>query len=370
MLFTLLHSSCLCLSLCLIVEMRCQSVQIQLCHFASQQLDMSHSTLRHIKTKRHLGVFLSIWKGFILLTHINQQDFTVKVNLFGNSVWKYHLLLQNQFRNLWIKIQVQDWALSIPFLFCLHSQPHALVLPSVITAQHWRCCQLLGLLKQPCGFSCCGNDTLEICPVYCWLRLLCVFNGSHVWTTRLLSPSTEMQVAECPGLPAVSFSLYSVAVWARAVTMQYLFLCKHNTVSILGMESFWGLFHDCDNSFWVNSGDFTTKCLLFFCLLKRKKVWRVWMWGHAGTSTRGRKSCRVTRDVSTLCCLKGRSWFSIAVILCTSLFFLCLTLVERQRSSETCQWKSWTITGTLVMRVQSFLLFLLFLSDCFLCGFL
>lgn len=63
------------------------------------------------------------------------------------------------------------------------------------------------------------------------------------------------------------------------------------------MESFCGLFHDRDNILWVNSGDFNHKMPFvysFFVFWKEKTIWRVWMWGHAGTGTRERNGLRVS----------------------------------------------------------------------------
>lgn len=270
MLFAFLHSSCSfsCLSLCCIVKMRCQSVQIQLCHFASQQFDLSHSTLGQLKTNQHPGVFLFF---FVCLErdslHINHQEFTVKAESYlgiNVPVVYCHSYSQHSGRLLremkappkFFQNQKQTFPLCTaePGLcwrsvttkwcaFCVHSQPHAFVLPSVITAQHWQRCHNCWVCQTDSRSPAAVETThwksarvllSQACVCVCvciqWSTCLCNLPTFPCYSNATL-------VAKCPGsLAFFSFLLNRVAMWARVVTMQYLFLCKHNTVSSLGME--------------------------------------------------------------------------------------------------------------------------------------
>lgn len=184
-------------------KLRCQSILTQLCHFSSQQFDQSHSKLRHIKTNQRLGVFLSIWKGFIFLMHIHYQHFTDKVNHIWTQCVKVSFsvervegaskFIQNQKKTFPLCTARQGLGAFISIFVLL-----AFSTSSVRFAVCNYCTALTMLstvrfLKQPCGFSLLWKRHTGNLPVYCWLRLLCVFKGPHVCTTHLLSPSTKMQ---------------------------------------------------------------------------------------------------------------------------------------------------------------------------------
>lgn len=174
-------------------------MQIQTCH------------IPHCASYQHLRVFLSIWKGLILLMHINHQDFTVKVNLIWNNVLRMNKAPLNTSKT---KSRTFPLCTARPRLGAFISIFVLLAFSTsgVCVAVCNYCTALTTLstvrfLKQPCGFSLLWKRHTGNLPVYCWLRLLC-----FQWFTCLdNSPtfpfySNATLVAECAGLLSV-FSL-------------------------------------------------------------------------------------------------------------------------------------------------------------------
>lgn len=130
-----------------------------------------------------------------------------------------------------------------------------------------------------------------------------------------------------------SFLLNRVAMWARVVTAccdHAIFIPMQTQYSIQPRDGKASVvsFHDHGNILWVSSGDFSANMSwMFFCLVKGVaeeglNVRTRWdeHWRQRKSLSQCRNPVIVTRDASTICCLKGRSLFSIAIILCTSIF--------------------------------------------------